>query len=57
MKYELTTIALWMIAIVTTLILTRNNGLFTYLGPVFFICLVGSILTVRAAYRGRYGKQ
>ena len=48
MRYELTILVLWLIAILTTLIILRETTLFTYLGPVYFICMVGSILTVRA---------
>ena len=48
-KYELAILALWAIAIGATLALVGNTDRFTYLGPVFFICLVGSILVVRHA--------
>jgi L-asparagine transporter-like permease len=48
MKYELTILTLWLIAILTTLIIVRDTNLFTYLAPVYFICMVGSIFTVRA---------
>jgi len=46
-RYELATLALWLIAITTTLVVVRDTGLFTYLSPVLFICMVGSILAVR----------
>ncbi|MFQ5340928.1 MAG: hypothetical protein ACE5F6_05220 [Anaerolineae bacterium] len=46
-RYELATLALWLIAVTTTLVVVRGTGLFTYLGPVLFICMVGSILVVR----------
>ena len=49
MKYEITITGLWLIAILATLLLTRESHLFTQLGPVFLICMIGSILTVRAA--------
>ena len=45
MKYELTVLTLWLIAILTTLIIVRDTNLFTYLAPVYFICMVGSIFT------------
>jgi hypothetical protein len=50
-KYEWATIALWLIAMLATLYVTRDTGLFTFLGPVFFICLLGSILIVKNARR------
>jgi hypothetical protein len=50
-KYEWAMIALWLIAMLATLYVTRDTGLFTFLGPVFFICLSGSILIVRNARR------
>jgi hypothetical protein len=49
MKYILTIAFLWFIAIVTTLVLVGKTGVFTYLGPVYFICMVGSIVAIRRA--------
>jgi hypothetical protein len=46
-KYELTVTALWTIAILATLWITRGTDLFTFLGPLFFICMTGSIIVVR----------
>lgn len=46
---EFSILALWLIAIATTLYLTRDTGLFTYLAPLYFVCTVGSIVTVRSA--------
>lgn len=46
-RYELATLALWLIAIATTLVVVRDTGLFTYLGPVLFVCMMGSIVVVR----------
>lgn len=51
MKYELTVLALWLIAILATLFLTRDTNLFGLLGPLFLFCMIGSILTVRAAQK------
>jgi len=48
-KYEFTVTALWTIAILATLWITRGTNLFTYLGPLFFICMTGSIIAVRQA--------
>lgn len=50
-KYEWATILLWLIALVATLLVVKDTGLFTYLGPVFFVCLLGSIMVVRGALR------
>lgn len=50
-KYEWATILLWAIAIAATVLVVKDTGLFTYLGPVFFICLLGSIMVVRSAQR------
>jgi hypothetical protein len=49
MKETLIVAALWLIAIVTTVIFIRETGWFTYLGPVYLICMIGSIITVRRA--------
>jgi hypothetical protein len=44
---ELVVAVLWGIAAVTTAIVTSDTGNFGYLGPVFAICAIGSVLTVR----------
>ncbi len=51
MKYELAVLGLWLLAVVPTLVLVHQTGLFTYLGPLYFICMVGSIYIVRSAKR------
>jgi hypothetical protein len=38
---------LWGIAAAATAILTSAGGEFTYLGPLFAVCAIGSVLTVR----------
>jgi hypothetical protein len=48
-KYKLTVTLLWTCAILTTLWITRNIDFFSYLGPLFFICMSGSIFIVRQA--------
>jgi len=52
--HEFITLALWLISILATLFLLRDTGLFTYLAPVYLICMVGSIITVRNARRGKW---
>jgi len=48
-KHELAILLLWLVAVVPTLLLLRESGLFTYLGPLYFICMVGSVYVVRHA--------
>ena len=43
------TIALWLVAMLATLFVVKDSGKFTYLAPVFFVCLLGSIMVVRTA--------
>ena len=49
MKHELAVLGLWLIALVPTLLLLQPSGLFSYLGPLYFLCMVGSIYIVRSA--------
>lgn len=49
MKHELATLGLWLLAVVPTLLLVQHSGLFTYLGPLYFLCMVGSVYIVRSA--------
>ncbi len=49
MKYELATLGLWLLAVIPTLLLVHQSGLFSYLGPLYFICMVGSVYIVRSA--------
>ena len=51
MKHELAVLFLWLIAFSTTFFLTREPQVLTHLGPVFAVCMIGSVLTVRAARR------
>lgn len=51
LKYELAILALWLFAVVPTLLLVHESGLFTYLGPLYFLCMVGSVYIVRSAKR------
>jgi hypothetical protein len=49
MKYEAVTLLLWLIAILVSLFVTRETGLFSWLGPVFAFCMIGCVLIVRKA--------
>jgi len=51
MKTEITILALWLIAIVATLIIVKDASRFTYLAPVYAICMIGSVVTVRRLRR------
>jgi hypothetical protein len=48
-KHELAVLGLWLLAVVPTFLLVHQTGLFTYLGPLYFICMVGSVYVVRSA--------
>lgn len=49
---ELVTVVLWGIAALATATVTSDTGQFTYLAPLFAVCAIGSVLTVRWS-RGR----
>ncbi|MBE0697531.1 MAG: hypothetical protein IH586_11475 [Anaerolineaceae bacterium] len=49
MKHEMAVLILWLLAVVPTLLLVHQTGVFTYLGPLYFICIVGSVYVVRSA--------
>jgi hypothetical protein len=53
LKHELAILLLWLLAVVPTLLMLRESGLFTYLGPLYFLCMVGSVYIVRSAKRGK----
>jgi hypothetical protein len=53
-KHELATAALWAIAILVTILTVKQEGILTVLLPVYAVCMIGSIVTVRAA-RSRSG--
>ena len=49
MKYQLTTAFLWAIAIAATFLIVKQENVLTVLAPVYAICMIGSIVTMRAA--------
>lgn len=54
MKHVVAVLGLWLTAIAGTLAVVKDTGTFTYLGPLYALCMIGSVLTVRdAASRGR----
>jgi hypothetical protein len=46
--HELVVLVLWMIAILATFLIIKDTGKFTYLAPVYTICMIGSLITIRA---------
>lgn len=57
MKYshEFAMLSLWAIAILATFFILWDSKSLTYLGPLYFICMVGSIIVVRNARKKRTG--
>jgi len=49
MKYELATTVLWAIAVVVTILMVKQDGVLTILLPVYAVCMIGAVVTVRAA--------
>lgn len=49
MKFELATLAPWLIAVVVSALVLRGSGHFTYPAPVYAVCAIGSVLVVRRA--------
>jgi hypothetical protein len=52
-KPEVANILLWIIAIFTTFLMVKDSGVFTYLGPVYAICMIGSVVTVKKALQNK----
>jgi len=48
-KHEMAALALWILAVGPTLLLVHDTGAFTFLGPLYFICIVGTLFVVRSA--------
>ena len=49
MKYDFTIVALWAIAVMTTFLIVQETRFLTVLGPLYAICMIGSVVTVRKA--------
>jgi hypothetical protein len=45
----MTVLGLWLLAVIPTLLLVHESGVFTFLGPLYFLCIVGSVYVVRNA--------
>lgn len=51
MKYQFAILGLWIIAIIATLLIIDEMAVFTYVGPLYAICTIGSVIIVRLAAR------
>jgi peptidoglycan/LPS O-acetylase OafA/YrhL len=49
MKYVAAIVVLWALAIISTLVIVADRHVFTYLGPLYAVCMIGSVLVVRKA--------
>ena len=49
MKYIAAIVALWVIAITSTFVIVADRQVLTYLGPLYAVCMIGSVVTVRRA--------
>jgi hypothetical protein len=43
------TVVLWALAIMSTLVIVADRDVFTYLGPLYAVCMIGSVVAVRKA--------
>jgi hypothetical protein len=48
MRHQAANLSLWIIAMVTTFLVVPNDRI-TILGPVFAVCIIGSVISMRAA--------
>jgi hypothetical protein len=49
MRPVVAVVLLWAIAIITTVALVPDRQVFTTLGPVYAVCMIGSVVVVRKA--------
>jgi hypothetical protein len=50
-KHVAAVLLLWLIAITVTFLTVRDPHTLTTLGPVYAVCMIGSVVTVRGALR------
>lgn len=55
--HELVILVLWMVAILATFFIIKDTGKFTYLAPVYTICMIGSLITIRAMKKDQTSHQ
>ena len=48
-KPVITIIAFWVIAIIVTWTMMADKGVFTFLGSLYAICMIGSVKTIQKA--------
>lgn len=51
LRYELIVLGLWMLAVVPTYMLFKNSGSFAFLGPLYFLCMLGTVYIVHHVRR------
>jgi len=49
MKHTLAVAALWVIAIAATIVIVADRSVFSYLGPLYAVCMIGSVVIVKRA--------
>ncbi len=52
MKYVVAIVASWVLAIIATAAIVNDRAVFTYLAPLYAICMIGSVVVVRKAHAG-----
>ncbi len=52
MKYAIATLLLWIIASAATMLVVKDARALTILGPLFAVCMIGSVVVVRRALTG-----
>lgn len=48
MKVMIGILFLWLVALVATVLLLKDNSILTYLLPVYAICMIGSVIILRS---------
>lgn len=51
LRYELIVLGLWLLAVVPTYLLFKSSGYFTFLAPLYFLCMLGTVYIVRYVRR------
>ncbi len=52
MKYVAAIVALWALAIIATAAIVNDRAVFTYLAPLYAVCMIASVVVVRKAHTG-----
>lgn len=51
LRFELIVLGLWLLAVVPTYLLIKSSGSFTFLAPLYFLCMIGNVYIVRYVRR------